>query len=70
MRKKERKDKSTIPQSNTSTSGGSHAILVTKICAASFKLIREKKSLSVFYDGKMNSQVFSGRVTPWCFLRA
>lgn len=68
MRKKERRDKSTIPQNSTPTSGGSHAIVVTKICAASVKLI--KKKFSVFYDGKMNYQVFSGRVTPWCVLRA
>lgn len=69
MRKKERKDKSTIPQNNTSTSGRSHAILVTKVCAASVKFIR-KKILSVFYDDKMNYQLFSGWVTSWSFLRA
>lgn len=63
MRKKQRKEKSKILQNNTSTSGGSHAIFVIKICAASVKLIR-KKSFSVFSDGKMNYQAFSGQATP------
>lgn len=44
MGKKDRKDKSTIPQNNTSSSGASNAILVTKICAASVKLIRKNKA--------------------------
>lgn len=47
MRKKERRDKSTIPQNSTPTSGGSHAIVVTKICAASVELIKKSSQYSM-----------------------
>lgn len=50
--------------------GGSHAILIMKICTVSVKKKKKgKKSCIVFCDGKMSYQLFSHRVTP-LYLRA